>query len=446
MCFRLAPITLRIAISLKRLVLRAKLRFIKLNTETQHHCIHKLKTHKLTEILGSLNITISENELTSKNILDTAIYLIDKLQLNSSINSNIYIRFFLDEISKYMVSHNSNINEFNDWWEKRSEKASLIISENINAVKIMTIHASKGLEFPVVIIPHCNWSFRHEEKWVEVEEENIPIKSAYIPMDKKAEQAGLGEYVKTEKQEILLDNINILYVAFTRAAEQLHVISSPSESNKKEGIWQIIDQYLKNQTILKPIEFGYELGEPINKKETLGKKTTPIQLEKMEIQDQLSAIKIKGSFLKNADKEEDAREKGIILHYILSKIKTFNDIENAINEVCMEGIVSESEIPELRTILSKLLLLPELKPYFSNNYQYKSERELLTTEGEMLRPDRIAFSGKETCIIDYKTGKEDLKKHQAQMLKYEKALMLMNYKNIKKILVYVENFKVIELS
>jgi ATP-dependent exoDNAse (exonuclease V) beta subunit len=418
----------------------------KINNNTLHELLHLSKKIKLTETLKHLNINISETELNSKNLLDTAIYLIENLQLNHTQNASVYLRFYLDEIGRYMSSHNSNINDFNEWWNKRCEKASLIISENINAVKIMTIHASKGLEFPVVIIPFCNWSFRNEEKWVQVNEKNLPVKSAYLPMDKKAEEAGLGEYVKAEKQEILLDNINLLYVAFTRAAEELHVISSTNESNKKEGIWQHLDSYLANQTILKQTDEGYEMGTPVLKTHETKQAVQPIVLEQLKFEEHLHAVKIKGGFLKNTEQENEARNKGVLMHYILSKIHVPEQLPKAISDAVSEGALNEMEAHSISATLESLMLLPELKPYFSKDFTYKTERELLSSEGEILRPDRIAISENELCIIDYKTGKEDLKKHQAQMLKYEKCLAEMNHKKIKKLLVYIENLKVIQLS
>src|SRR5690606_26196328 len=96
-----------------------------------------------------------------------------------------YIRFFLDEISEFLTLKNSNISSFFDWWESRGERASMIIPENTNAVKIMTIHASKGLEFPVVIVPYCNWKyFRENEDWVSIKNEKVKLPATVVKLSK----------------------------------------------------------------------------------------------------------------------------------------------------------------------------------------------------------------------------------------------------------------------
>lgn len=411
-----------------------------------HSLLRELKSKSLFEILRQLNLQLNEEELNSKNLFDLVSEITEKLQLNRSVTANLYIRFFMDEITKFMVSNNSNISDFNIWWEKRSEKSSLIISENINAVRIMTIHASKGLEFPVVIIPFCNWSLNTQEKWVDIKDEHIPVKSAYLNLDKKAEDAGFGKQVEEEKQEILLDNLNLLYVAFTRAIEQLHVITSVSEDNNKSGIWQYMNQFLEQQQLLIPSEIGYTLGSPVLKTQDISEKTQTVLLRDLKLQSLLNAVKIKGSFQLGSENSDEAKNKGILLHYILSKINYEEDLDDAIDAAIHEGVLSQTEAPDIAQSIRHILSLDELKPYFSRNYTYYKERELLTNEGDLLRPDRIAFSDTETCIIDYKTGKEKNKAHTAQMLVYENALKQMNYKNIKKIIVYIDDLKLIQLN
>ena len=414
--------------------------------EQLHLFLRELKTKTLFEILLGLNIRLHEEELNSKNLFDIAVEITEKLHLNRSATASLYIRFFMDEISKFMASENSNISDFNLWWEKRSEKSSLIISENINAVRIMTIHASKGLEFPVVIIPFCNWQLKSQEKWVNIDDENIPVKSAYLHLDKKAEEAGFHREVEEEKQEVILDNLNLMYVAFTRAVEQLHIISAVSKEHKKAGVWQQIEEYLSMQKIMTAVELGFEYGSPVKSDQHNARKNETVTLTELKLHSHLQAVKIKGSFQLGSENTGAAKEKGILMHYILSKINYTEDLENAIHAAIHEGVLNPAFAPEVKSAIFNILSLPELKPYYSKQYMYFKEREMLTTEGDVLRPDRIAVSDSETCIIDYKTGKEKNKAHIAQMLSYEKALQQMNYKNIKKIIIYMDDLKLIQLN
>jgi ATP-dependent exoDNAse (exonuclease V) beta subunit len=414
--------------------------------EQFHSAVINLAKKDLYFILDQLGFSISENEIQSKNLLDIAVYLIAVLKLNNNVSANIYLRFFLDEISKYMSTKNSNISEFNTWWLKRSEKSSLIISENLNAVKIMTIHGSKGLEFPVVIVPFCNWETNKiREQWLELKEEELPIQSAYLPMNKQTTAAGFTEEVNKETQEVTLDNINMLYVAFTRAVEQLHIISSANNNQKNPGVNKWLNDFIDQSSIFTKVEDEYVFGETVIKKQNKQSVNTVIQLKEQEWRSTIEAVKIKGSFLKNSEITEHAKQKGILIHYILSKIKLRSDIDHALTSTLIEGTITAQEKSELKTVLTKLLEIPTLKPYFTNAYQSKIERELLNNTGDILRPDRIAFSENEVCIIDYKTGQENTKKYNKQMLEYDQAIRKMGYTNIKKLIVYIEEFKVIEV-
>lgn len=417
-----------------------------ISLEQFHSSVISLSQSDLYSILQKFGFEFSETEIQSKNLLDIAIYIIEGLKLNTNKSANIYLRFFLDEISKYMSTKNSNISEFNNWWLKRSEKSSLIISENLNAIKIMTIHGSKGLEFPVVIVPFCNWETnKSREQWLALKDNELPIQSAYLPMDKQTNAAGYSEEVQKETQENTLDNINMLYVAFTRAVEQLHIISSAGKKRTKPGVNLWLDHFLSNTTLFAKENDEYVYGKTVTKTKKSKDSNAIIELKEQQWQSSVGAVKIKGSFLKNSEINEMAKQKGILLHYILSKIKLANDIDKALRSSLIEGIITDAEQNELRKLLNELINLPNLSPYFTSNYQTKLECELLTENGELLRPDRIAISEKEVCIIDYKTGQENSTKYIKQMTAYETALRQMGYDHIKKLLVYVEEFKVIEV-
>ncbi len=418
----------------------------KIDLQQFHKSVSSVNQNSLYKILESLGVSISETELQTKNILDIVIYLIERLGMNTIESAGIYLRFFLDEVSKFMSTQNSNVSDFNEWWGKRSKDSSLIISEDLDAVKIMTIHKSKGLEFPIVIIPFCNWDIAKEsEQWVNLNDEDLPIGSAYLKLNKSSVTAGFSEEVDQENQEKTLDNINKLYVAFTRAVDELHIISSVSTRTTRKTVDHWLRPYIDTSVLLKKKEDHYEFGAPTKPTEENKKAENVIQLDSLDIKSELRSVKIKGSFLSGSELTEGAKQKGIVMHYILSKIKHEGDIEDALKDAVLSGLISISEQNEFKDTILHLIQQKELAAYYDPSKKIYTEKEILMDTGEILRPDRIVISGNEACIIDYKTGKENTTKYQQQMKDYQWALEKMGFQNIKKLLVYIENFKVIEV-
>lgn len=402
------------------------------------------KSISLFEVLKSFNINLSAQDLSLNNIFDHCLIIINALSLNN--NGYPYIRFFLDEVNEYLITKNSNISSFCEWWKTRSQKASLIIPANTNAVKIMTIHASKGLEFPVVIVPYCNSNFyRANDSWVELNNDKIKLPVAAINLSSKVKNAGLEKEFDLEEQEQILENLNLLYVAFTRASERLHIISAYS-NNSKTLISHWIEKYLTDN--LKPKATNYfEIGE-INNKQLQESKESPehFNLNPLKFETSTNVIQIKAAHLLNSEDSLEAKEMGIIIHWILSKINNNKEVDEAINQALLEGMINTTQIILIKEKLNKLVNHPELKNYFESEKNYKIEMEIATFSGEVLRPDRIIIEENLTTIIDYKTGRENNKKYSKQLLKYQEAMTNMGYSNIKSLLVYIDDLTIVELK
>ncbi len=418
----------------------------KINLQQFHQASFGISKTDLYKTLDGLGFSISETELQTKNLLDIAIYLIERLEMDKISSAGIYLRFFLDEVSKFMSTQNSNVSNFNTWWERRSKDSSLIISEGLDAVKIMTIHKSKGLEFPIVIMPFCNWNVaKSGEQWIQINDDDLPIQSAYIPLNKTTATAGFSKELETESQERILDNINKLYVAFTRAVNELHIISSISTGDRRQTVDHWLRPFFDSTSLLKKTEKGYELGSPTKPSKPSEVISGVIELKHLDIKSDLHSVKIKGSFLNGSELVEGAKQKGIVMHYVLSKIKHEADIDKAIEETVLEGLINLDEAVEFKKVVLRVIQSKELSSYYAVNKKIYTEKEILMDTGEILRPDRIVISENEACIIDYKTGRENTPKYERQMKDYEWALEKMGYQNIKKLLVYIEDFKVIEV-
>ncbi|MBA2613457.1 MAG: UvrD-helicase domain-containing protein [Bacteroidetes bacterium] len=405
----------------------------------------KLAKHiSLFEVLKALKIHLPNQDLSLNNLFDHCLIIINALSLNK--NGYPYIRFFLDEVNEYLITKNSNIASFCDWWKTRSLKASLIIPANTNAVKIMTIHASKGLEFPVVIVPFCNSNYyRANDNWVTLTNSKVKLPVAAITLSSKVKNAGLEKEFTAEEQEQILENLNLLYVAFTRASERLHIISAYS-NNSKTLISHWIDNYITVNFKPKAANF-FEIGEA-NEKQLHDTKESfdYFNLEPLKFDTAANVVQIKAAHLMNSEDSLEAKEMGIIVHWILSKIKNNNDVDEAINLALLDGILTQVQVPSIKEKLKNLVEHPSLKNYFLTGKNYKIETEIATFSGEVFRPDRIVIEENLATIIDYKTGKENNKKYFKQLTKYQEAMLNMGYSNVKSLLVYIDDLAIVELK
>lgn len=411
-----------------------------------HNYLSQLsKKIPLSEVLKQCDIHLDAEELSLNNLLDNCITIINALQLNK--RGYQYVRFFLDEVNEFLVSKNSNISSFFDWWETRSNRASMIIPDSTNAVKIMTIHASKGLEFPVVIIPYCNWSlYQANDSWVNVTHERVQLPATVISLSQKVADSGFGAEFETEQQEQLLDNLNLLYVAFTRAIERLHIISTSSTSNRLKLVSDWLKEFVQ-LTYPAGNNDVYEIGEPQQKQSHHAvSNVLHFNLQPLAFDTPKNVVRIKASYLNNTEETEQAKQQGILVHWLLSKITTEADIDDSLKAGIMEGLINKEEIPALKDKLLRLIQHEKMSAYFKPGLTYRLEAELIMETGELLRPDRIIFTDTETILIDYKTGKENNKKYFMQMYKYETALLKMGYPNIKKLLVYIDDMTIVDIS
>jgi len=204
------------------------------------------KSEELESFLKSIGIEISFKNCKKKSLYEAVEILIATF-LNDKVNTS-YLQYFLDLVLEKDMKVQSSIADFLEYWDKIGYQKSIPSPEGTNAVRIMTIHKSKGLEFPVVIFPFAEENFSRKIKdklWIPLKDSNIDLPKALINNRKEVENYGneAKTIFQTKNQEEVLDTINVLYVALTRAEEQLYVISNKLLTKKGDLVTNNLSYY-----------------------------------------------------------------------------------------------------------------------------------------------------------------------------------------------------------
>ncbi|MFI5142262.1 MAG: 3'-5' exonuclease, partial [Bacteroidia bacterium] len=195
--------------------------------------------YKLNEILSWFNPELHIAHLSSLPLFEICTELIRVFKIENK--NPLFVNFFLDEVASFNERENASLFLFLQWWYKKRDNLSVKIPQNTNAVKIITVHASKGLEFPVVIIPFADWRLQSTEQiLIDTNNEVNQLPVALVKTGKELEKTNFKINSEEEDQKQTLDNLNVLYVACTRAVSALHIISR----EKKQG--NCITNWLQN--------------------------------------------------------------------------------------------------------------------------------------------------------------------------------------------------------
>ncbi len=365
--------------------------------------------------------------------------------------SNAYIQFFLDYALDYVNKKNANLVDFITNFETKKESLTIVSPEGQNAVQIMTIHKSKGLEFPVVIFPYADLDIYKENNpkiWFPLHPEKFQdFKVAYLNYNKNIEAINEeGEQLYSQHQsELELDNINLLYVALTRPVEQLHIISDKkllkNGSENLKTFSGLFINYLKNINEWDDTKLSYSFGEqkraPISNEKTIATQKQEQFISIPKKNHGINIIANSGYLWDTAQK--DAIEKGNLIHDIMSQIKTKEDIDITMQHFISAAVINSSQAEEIKTVVENIVKHPKLSHLFSPDATIYNEKDIITKQGDILRPDRIVVNTNNTAtIVDYKTGLPN-NKHIKQVENYNNALKDMSFKVTKGILIYTND-------
>ncbi|WP_298899547.1 exodeoxyribonuclease V subunit beta [uncultured Psychroserpens sp.] len=408
-----------------------------------------LKPMALFDALNGFGFQFNYSEFLQLPIYEAVESIIRGFHLNET--SNAYIQFYLDEVFDYSQKYNTSFSGFLDYWDRKKDKLSIVSPESDNAIQIMTIHKSKGLEFPVVIFPYANQDIYFDmspKVWFPVDKTLFEgFSNLYINLNKDLEEFNdLGAQIYSDyRAQLELDSLNLLYVVLTRAIGQLYIISEydvdKSQIEKLTHYSGLFINYLKTIGKWNEQQMQYTFGEA--KKFLEAQETNLDTIEQRQFistkKEELNLNIITNSGYLWDTAQEQAIERGNLVHQIMALIKTKHDVDFAIDHFLSSGFINSEQSKTLKDIIHNLVNHKDLKTLFKDHLRVYNEKDIISKKGKLLRPDRVVInSKKQAVIVDYKTGLQD-SSHKEQLYDYQYVLEEMDFEVIKKILIYIND-------
>lgn len=403
----------------------------------------------------------SENNRTRLNPLIYRLNLYELIEMLVRIfelNHNIdaYLLRFMEVVTDFTLENSSDIAGFIEWWNENNYDYSIIIPEQEDAIRVMTIHMAKGLQSPVVIMPCANWGTEingmRDLIWVSSDQPPFNESSAFLVRAAKAlEKSHFEDDYSEEAALTRLDNLNLLYVAFTRAKERLHIFLPEGNDRTTATTYKLIQKTLTGSEELNGnfvSETVFEAGKrTIHKiKDDLPDHT--YKSDELISSKYTSKVVIKSSAkgltIEKKKKLEESRNRGRIIHEVLSLVKYPEDAERAVKKLTVNGLITADNEDEILSELVEILKMDEVRSWFSKEYEIKNETELILPGGSLYKPDRVLLKDLKAIVIDYKTGKHN-KENVKQVNEYADILSNMGYTDIEKYLFYLPERKIVKV-
>jgi ATP-dependent helicase/nuclease subunit A len=373
-----------------------------------------------------------------------------------------FLNTFQDYIVSFAGNKNADFQPFLEWWEESGKKKSVVLPGNLDAIRILTIHKSKGLEFKIVILPFLSWNLDHIPSkqpflWVKPDSEPFnDIGIVPVKYGKELNSTIFADYYKEEKYSVYLDNINLLYVALTRARDILFMFSvdNPKSENTIAGVLKkaitFVPEVSESKDLILNSHYNddnkvFEFGTiPENKSDTYEKKN--LLTSKYSVSQTLESLKLKLHGENYFSTESQALRKkinyGKLMHEVFEGINTIADIPAAIKKLVLEGKLAENESAEIEKRVHNTISLQRVADWFLPDNKVLKEAGIILPSGITKRPDRVIFKDGKTTIIDFKFGEENV--HYAEQVHQYLNLMIdMGYADIEGFIWYVDKNKIV---
>ena len=421
--------------------------------------------------------------LLRSSLVDLVDEIYSLFNLGSLEGQSAYVCTFYDTLNEYLRDHPADIDDFIEEWED-SLSSNTIQSDEVDGIRLITIHKSKGLEYDNVLIPFCDWGLEKTVGniiWCPGDNKEKPYGDLpLIPIDFSKKMIGtvFEDDYKEEHLQNTVDNMNLLYVAFTRAGKNLFItgkkaskstftkLQNGNTATDRSQIIQLVIDNLANELPEATVDdagdkeaISFDFGTLLDCEQRVDKEKStenPFELtpktHKLKIETFPHPVSFRQSnkshdFINGEDIDPSDANRyikvGNILHQLFSTILTEDDIEPRLKELEQEGVIYNDEVTsrELQNKIANALMDEKVKDWFSSRWKLFNECTILDYDKESgdiheHRPDRVMTDGKEIIVVDFKFGKPREEYHE-QVQRYMTLLMRMGYEKVSGYIWYV---------
>ncbi len=397
-------------------------------------------------------------ELKGQPLFEMTEALVRRLPDDLHQNQFVFLQGLLDAVRDYVTNYSVNAHDFINWWNDKGQNTAISVPENQDAINVMTIHKSKGLEFKAVVIPYCNWDIDDKGHgsliWCQPNEEPFN-QLELLPVNYSANLLHtifVDDYLN-ERLHQFVDNLNLLYVALTRAEQSLVIMAEqPAKTgglkNVSHLLFRIINQFnmlsgvdeslIESLTSAwdedsKSFEFGH-IPKQAPKKIEAPAKTIPFKTcelgKRIQIHPESVAL--------SSPEHLKHLKHGKLMHRLFELIITKEDVETAITKLILNGQVKTSERQSLLDFVTEKISQEKVKDWFEPGKHIINEGTIMVPSGTY-RPDRVILEDRKVTIVDYKFGELKDEKHALQVKRYMDLLRKMGHTNIEGYLWYLRD-------
>lgn len=398
----------------------------------------------------------------SQSLWEIAEEIIQTYQLGEEDGEIPFLQEFQDQLLEFSASEGGHVREWLSYWEdNRIYAQSVLLPDKQDAIRLMTIHKSKGKEFPVLIVPYVNWGLnmlqeagnKNETLWVDdIDLEGLELPTFPVNFDKRLWVSSLSHAFQKELVEQLLDALNLLYVATTRAKHELYLFAMEVHPTEIKSVGDALfhSKFVQDAIGSEPSDFDlgrftHTLGTPFRMEVEKENKVEQLSLHTYPAGTRLPSLSARLSRSEMGDEALSPLSRGSLLHGIMEQVFSETDLNKNLTRAVESGQISSAEEADLRADLLALIRDPKIGPLLQKKSNYLAERAILLPDGTMQRPDRVLIDDEQVWVIDFKSGKK-YSSHQQQVQTYMHTLQEMQELPVKGYLIYMDEQELVPVQ